>query len=207
MVMPRPAQFTEQADAKAAEGKYVEAISLYEAALDGSEKAAEVHRKLGLLYDDKMNDPLNALHHFKRFLTITPTGKRAEEVKGFMKRDELTLLTQLSGDTILTQREAAQLRNDNLKLRKQIEDRWAQDKAANTAAKAAPAAPRAVRSNEKQRIPANARSYTVQRGDTLASISRKFYKSSGRWGKILAANPEILAKPTDLKPGQTLMIP
>ena len=93
MVMPRHAQFTEQADAKSAEGKYLEAINLYEAALDGSEKAAEVHYKLGLLYDDKMNDPLNALHHFKRFLTITPTGKRAEEVKRFMKRDELTLLT------------------------------------------------------------------------------------------------------------------
>ena len=51
------------------------------------------------------------------------------------------------------------------------------------------------------------RSYTVQRGDTLASISRKFYQTSSRWGKILAANPEILAKPTDLKPGQTLRIP
>jgi nucleoid-associated protein YgaU len=51
------------------------------------------------------------------------------------------------------------------------------------------------------------RSYTVQRGDTLASISRKFYKTSSRWGKILTANPEILAKPADLKPGQTLRIP
>ncbi len=207
MVMPRHAQFTEQADAKAAEGKYLEAINLYEAALDGSERAAEVHYKLGLLYDDKMNDPLNALHHFKRFLTITPTGKRAEEVKRFMKRDELTLLTQLSGDTILTQREAAQLRNDNLKLRKQIEDRWAKDKAAATAAKAGPAATRSARPNEKQKIPANARTYTVQRGDTLASISRTFYKSSERWGRILAANPAILEKPTDLKPGQTLVIP
>jgi len=28
---------------------------------------ADVHYKLALIYDDKMNDPLNALHHFKRF--------------------------------------------------------------------------------------------------------------------------------------------
>jgi tetratricopeptide (TPR) repeat protein len=206
MVTPRRAQLTDQADAKAREGKYLEAVNLYEAALDGSESAAEVHYKLGLLYDDKMNDPLNALHHFKRFLTLTPTGKQAEEVKGFMKRDELTLLTQLSGDTIVTQKEAAQLRNDNLKLRKQFEDRWAEDKAAKEAAKNA-SARRAGRPDGKRNIPANARTYTVQRGDTLASISRKFYKSSGRWGRILSANPEILAKPTDLKPGQTLVIP
>ena len=55
-----------------------------------------MHYKLALIYDDKMNDPLNALHHFKRFLALEPGGKRAEEVKDFMKRDELTLLTNLT---------------------------------------------------------------------------------------------------------------
>ena len=39
--------------------------------------SADVHYKLGLIYDDKLNDPLNALHHFKRFLALEPTGKRA----------------------------------------------------------------------------------------------------------------------------------
>jgi len=47
----------------------------------------------------------------------------------------------------------------------------------------------------------------VQPGDTLASISRKFYKSSGRWQRILDANSDTLSKPSDLKPGQTLIIP
>ena len=48
---------------------------------------------------------------------------------------------------------------------------------------------------------------TVQPGDTLVSISRKFYKSSVRWQRILDANPDILSKPSDLKPGQMLVIP
>ncbi len=204
MVTQRKTQLTRDADAKAEEGNYLDAINLYEAALDGSPSAADVHYKLGLLYDDKMNDPLNALHHFKRFLTLTPTGKRAEEVKNFMKRDELTLLTKLSGDAIVTQTEAVRLRNENLNLRKQIDERWAQNKAAGDAEKAAS---RPLPPNEKAKSAGKGRSYTVQRGDTLASISRKFYKSSSRWGKILAANPEILAKPADLKPGQTLIIP
>ncbi len=197
MVTPRSTQLVEDGDARAGEGNYLEAINLYEAALDGSARSADVHYKMALLYDDKMNDPLNALHHFKRVLTLDPTGKRAEEVKGFMKRDELALLTTLSGDTVVSRKESVLLRNENLKLRQQIEERWAENK---TAARLAKPSGRA-KSN------GSARSYTVQRGDTLASISRKFYKTSSRWGRILEANPEILAKPGDLKPGQTLAIP
>jgi tetratricopeptide (TPR) repeat protein len=204
MVTPREAQLTKDADAKAAQGSYLEAINLYEAALDGSEQSADVHYKLGLLYDDKMNDPLNALHHFKRFLTLTPTGKRAEEVKVFMKRDELSLLTNLSGDGFVTRSEAVRLRNENLKLRQQINENWEEKKAATEQAKRGRTA---KVPNESRKRTGKERTYTVQSGDTLASISRRFYKTSSRWGRILSANPEILAKPTDLKPGQTLVIP
>lgn len=205
MVTPRAKQLGQDAEEKAEAGKYLEAINLYEAALDGSEQSAEIHYKLGLLYDDKMSDPLNALHHFKRFLTLNPAGKRAEEVKGFMKRDELTLLTKLSGDGMVTRAEAVRLQNENLNLRKQIDERWAQNKAASQAEKQARA--NGPNEKEKEKEAVNGRKYTVQHGDTLASISRKFYKSPARWGKILAANPDVLAKPSELKPGQTLLIP
>ena len=89
-----------------------------------------MHYKLALIYDDKMNDPLNALHHFKRFLTLEPSGKRAQEVKGFMKRDELTLLTNLTGDSMVPRSELVRLTNENLSLRQQIGERWAEQKAA-----------------------------------------------------------------------------
>ena len=120
MIIPRQTQLTKDADAKAAESSYADAINLYEAALDGSPSSAEVHYKLALIYDDKMNDPLNALHHFKRFLALEPSGKRAQEVKGFMKRDELTLLTNLTGDSMVPRSELVRLTNENLSLRRQI---------------------------------------------------------------------------------------
>ena len=69
MTTPRPTQVLKEADAKVAAGNFVEAIGLYESILDGSPGSAEVHYRLALLYDDKMNDPLHALHHFKRYLT------------------------------------------------------------------------------------------------------------------------------------------
>ena len=198
MITPRQTQLSKAADAKAAEGSYAAAIDLYEAALDGSPSSAEVHYKLALIYDDKMNDPLNALHHFKRFLTLEPSGKRAQEVKGFMKRDELTLLTNLTGDSMVPRSELVRLTNENLSLRKQIGERWAEQKAA-ARVKRTP--------NEKVARTGKERSYTVQPGDTLASISRKFYKSSVSWQRILDANSDLLTKPSDLKPGQMLVIP
>src|SRR2546423_7667934 len=92
MVTPRNTQLVKDADAKSAQGDYLRAINLYETALDGTPATAEIHCKLGLLYDDKLNDPLSALHHFKRYLTLDPTGTRAAEVKEVIKRDELALL-------------------------------------------------------------------------------------------------------------------
>jgi tetratricopeptide (TPR) repeat protein len=198
MVTPRQTQLSNEAETKAREGDYTRAINLYEAALDGSPNSADVHYQLALIYDDKMNDPLNALHHFKRFLTLEPSGKRAQEVKGFMKRDELTLLTNLTGDSMVPRSELVRLTNENLSLRKQIGERWAEQKVASRVKR---------KPNEKIAGTGKERSYTVQPGDTLASISRKFYKSSVSWQRILDANSDLLSKPSDLKPGQMLVIP
>ena len=78
------------------------------------------------LYDDKMNDPLSALHHFKRYLTLSPNGSHAGDVKNSMKRDEVAcVLTTLSGDSVVTRTEAARLRNENLNLHKELETRAA----------------------------------------------------------------------------------
>jgi nucleoid-associated protein YgaU len=49
--------------------------------------------------------------------------------------------------------------------------------------------------------------YVVQHGDTLASISRKFYKTSTRWKQILDANRAVINDPKKLAAGQTLVIP
>ena len=205
MITPRQVQLSKDGDAKAAEGNFSEAINLYEAALDGTQASAATHYKLGLIYDDKLNDPFNALHHFKRFLALQPTGKRAEEVKSFMKRDELALSTSLAGDSMVPRSEFARLSNENLNLRQQLGDRWAAEKLASaTAQKNSSRNKHSPNEQEKNSSPRN---YTVQPGDTLASIARKFYKSSARWPRIMEANSKTISKPADLKPGQTLVIP
>src|SRR4026208_1770704 len=169
MITPRHAQQLKDAESKAAAGDFARAISLDEAALEDRPGDAEVHYKLALLYDDKMDDPLNALHHFKRYLVIAPTGPRANDVKGFVKRDEVALLTSLSGDALISRTEATRLQNENLSLRRDVSE--ARGRSRGATIKQSPA-PGKTKGTETAR-----QTHVVQRGDTLASISRKFYKT------------------------------
>jgi tetratricopeptide (TPR) repeat protein len=201
MITSRTTQLIKEADAKSAQGDFLWAINLYEAALDGTPESAEVHYKLALIYDDKMNDPLDALHHFRRYLALNPNGKHAGEIKGYIKRDEVALATSLSGDSILTRSEATKLRNENLSLRKQLEQRWSKAHAADENKSSA------RHSGSRKGKKSHGRTYVVKRGDTLASISRKFYKSSAHWKEILDANRKSIDDPDNLKVGQNLIIP
>jgi LysM repeat protein len=194
----RHGQVTQDADNKSAQGDFERAVNLYEAALDDSPRGAEIHYKLALIYDDKLNDPVSALHHFKRYLALSPNGSHAKDVKDSIKRDEIAALTMLSGDSVITRAEAARLRNENLTLHKQLEERAALrtafDKSAGNDAR---------KTGSKKA----GQTYVVQSGDTLFSISRKFYKSSKRWKAILEANKKDIRDPKDLTVGQTLVIP
>jgi tetratricopeptide (TPR) repeat protein len=193
MITPRNTQIIKDAENKTADGNFLRAITLYESALDDSPRSADVHYRLALLYDDKMHDPLHALHHFKRYLTLAPSGPHANDAKNFMKKDELELGTTLSGDSVVSRAEAARLKNENLALRKEVEDFRAHRQPE-------------IKTADKKPGGAS-RTYVVQEGDTLASISRKFYKSSGRWKKIRDANKSAIDNPAKLKPGMTLTIP
>ena len=199
MITPKHAQQLKDAETKAASDDFARAISLYESALEDRPTDAEVHYKLALLYDDKMNDPLDALHHFKRYLAIAPSGARVNDVKGFVKRDEVALLTSLSGDAVISRTEATRLRNENLALRKELDETGGRTHIVTSEQAATPA---------KTKGPDTGRqTYVVQHGDTLASISRKFYKTSTRWKQILDANRDVINDPKKLAAGQTLVIP
>lgn len=204
-VMPsRHNQLVQDADTKSAQGDFDRAINLYEAALDDSEsiRNAEVHYKLALLYDDKLNDPVSALHHFKRYLALSPNGSHASDVKNSIKRDELAAVTTLSGDSIVTRTEAARLRNENLTLHKELDARAGSLRSALDKSQPGDATARKAGSTK-----GGSRTYIVQSGDTLVSISRKFYKSPKRWKDILAANRQSVPNPKKLTVGQTLVIP
>ncbi len=55
--------------------------------------------------------------------------------------------------------------------------------------------------------PASMVDYTVEKGDTLQKIAKKFYNSYSKWPRIQEANQELLSNPNSIKPGMVLRIP
>ena len=189
----------DQAERKQASQDYRGAVNSYEAALDGTVKSADVHFRIGLIYADKLNDPLGAVHHFRRYLELLPTGSHAREAKANLDRLELTLATTLAGGTLISHVEAAKLKAANTELQAQLalarnppHGTWVMSNADGS---------------DNRKPSSAAKTYVVQAGDTFASISRKFYKTKARAKEIQDANHNTVPDVTKLRPGQTLVIP
>ena len=52
-----------------------------------------------------------------------------------------------------------------------------------------------------------AKTYTVQTGDTLGKIAQALYGDGGRWTEIYEANKDTIADPNVIEVGQELKIP
>ena len=209
---PRKDQSSEQAERKLAAGDPLGAVLLYEASLDGTAETADIHFKIALIYDDHLQQPVSALHHFRRYLALAPNGTLSKDARKFAQNDELKLAASLGDGASLSQAAGVRLKNDNLALRKQVMDLRAeleemQRKQALPLKNAGVKTPKVEQIPQQKPLIPGVRTYTVQKGDTLASISRKFYNSPARWKDIQDANFNALSGTAKLKPGMTLMIP
>src|SRR5690606_28898117 len=88
--------------------------------LDGTPNSAQIHYQLGLIYDDKLKESFSAIHHFQRYLDLEPEGRHAEDVRNFIKEDQLKLASLHGHGATIPQHEAVRLKNENLELRKQL---------------------------------------------------------------------------------------
>jgi tetratricopeptide (TPR) repeat protein len=200
----------DQAEERVAAKDYRGAVSCYERALDGSPKSADAHFRLAIIYDEQLNDPVSAVHHFRRYLDLAPQGAHRQEAQTSLARLEYTLATTLSGGTLISRAEALKLRTENNDLRKQLAASKAQAAAASAASPSPAPGVEAGKAAEREarRKPApGTRTYTVQPGDTFSSIARKFYKNRARARDIEDANRNSVPNPKKLKPGQVLIIP
>src|SRR5262245_5882806 len=106
----------ETAQKRAKVGAYNEAIASYESALDGTAKSADVHYKIAILYDDKLKQPLSAVHHYDRYLLLAPDGARAKEARIAKNDCERRLEVKSGKEGLMAQAEAVKLRAANAQL-------------------------------------------------------------------------------------------
>lgn len=192
------------AEKKAAAGDFRGAVQFYEASLDGTAKSAETHYNLAVLYTEKLKSPLDALHHLDRYLALAPAGPHAKDARNLKKEDLANLRTELSNGAPSNPADASRLRDENKKLREDNAEMMKQI-AALRVLKAA--SPTAAGQPEKKPIPKGARTYTVKSGDTLAKISRDFYKTPARAKAIQDATFAHATGTVKIKPGMVLIIP
>lgn len=119
-------------------GEFPRAVQHYESALDGTMLSAEAHYRLGLVYEDKLKNQTGALHHFERYLELAPQGQFATDVKGYVDRLRLVLVSSLAEGSVLPAREASRLKNENLELRQQLAELRRDQPAARAAATPTP---------------------------------------------------------------------
>lgn len=176
------------------------AIKLYESALDGTPETAIVHYQLAVLYDDKLNQPADSLHHFSRYLELAPEGSFAKEAAAYKKEAALKLTRSTVTGGPAPQAELVRLKNENISLQKQLLEAKQRLAALSVSA--------AKKAEEKGGpLPPGAKRHTVQSGETLASIAVKYYGTKTRAGDILDANHVQLGGKDRIRPGQVLIIP
>lgn len=94
----------------------------YEAALGANPKLLGAHYQLGIIYGEKLSDPIGSIFHFKRYLELAPNSDQAEKVKELIDKQSQTFAAGLPSSPTQNADEYAKLQGDNAALKKQVED-------------------------------------------------------------------------------------
>jgi nucleoid-associated protein YgaU len=187
----------------------------------GDDAAPESHLEAGLLYQEKLKDPVAAIYHYRKFCELVPaspqTGLVRQQIDAALREFARTLpgqpLDSQSGDLLAT---VARLQAENKQLRDQLAA-TPSGRAVRTPGPSAVIAPVPPPGDSPIRpappppsaTPAvAARKHVVAAGETLSTLAQKYYGNRGKWPDILAANKDILpSEKTPLKIGMELKIP
>jgi len=182
---------------------YGKAESTFKQAIENEPRMARPHLDLATIYHQYKPDYISSIFHYKRYLELRPDSEKAEFINEQIEKVQIAL-----ANAILTQsgavkaiQELKQLRQENAELKRKL--------AARPKATTQPAPQKSV----TQTIPKSAKPaesthqiYTVVSGDNLTKIAKKFY-GDGDYDTIYEANRDRMKSPSDLRIGQTLLIP
>ncbi len=92
----------------------------YEAALAADPKLADAHYELGVLYAEKLSEPVSALYHLDRFLKLAPNSPNAPAARDLVTTESEAFAASLPGTS--TSAAMARLELENSALKKQALD-------------------------------------------------------------------------------------
>ncbi len=214
------------------QGRMEEALSAFERVIDARRDAPESHLEAGYIYLRTLKDPINAIYHFNRYLRLQPQSPQAKQVYQLVETAQKEFARQLPAqpyegelDRIDLMDLVKTLKQENDSLKRELMAASARvEQLENVVGQArrplqtqVPAQPVRIQPSAQtppgtavapMPSPSNApRNYTVQSGDTLSAISKRFYGTPSRWIDIYQANRDRLSSESALRVGQEIRIP
>mgnify|MGYP002835316106 CR=1 FL=1 len=202
-----------------AQGRIEEALSAFVRVIDARLDAAESHLEAGNIYLQSLKDPVRAIYHFDRFLQLNPKSAQAKQVRQLTESAQKEFVRQLPAepfqgglDRIDLMDLIEHLKKENATLKQDLA-RAQQGLAAlkSLGVEAMTASSRGSPSSAQQTSSQNSSNgpqmHTVQSGDTLSTISQRYYGTPSRYMDVYQANRDRLKTANALKIGQQLRIP
>ena len=214
-----------------AEKRDSEAMEAFYKVINARADAPESHLELGII-SMRRAMPLEAIYHFRQYLRESPDSPQARQVNDQINAARKMFLAQLpgqpfenenalSGQNMEKKLRDALAENDALKreisiLRGRVAE--AENSRAGAPIRPVPGQPVAVEPRNDQtpvRVPPSTDAGTqvipafhvVVSGDTLSTISKKYYGTANRWREIYNYNRNIMRSPSELKLGMKLRLP
>ncbi|MEC8405527.1 MAG: LysM peptidoglycan-binding domain-containing protein, partial [Verrucomicrobiota bacterium] len=211
-------------------------LSAFLRVIDARRDSPESHFEAGYIYLKEMKDPISAIYHFKCYIQLKPDSNQIAQVEQLIETAQKEFVRQLPASPYEGQlkgidlldlvdglkKENEFLKRESVAAKRRVEqlevilggtrltstdmpvnsDSLASNQITSTVDQSSslsadlPLDPAAV-----------PRAYTVQSGDSLSSISRKFYGTTSRWNDIYQANRDRMSSENALRVGQDIRIP
>ena len=112
--------FFRQATKDIADLNYPAAIKQFEKAISVNPNVAKAYLQIGLLYGDKLGDPISAIYFYQRYLEARPNAAEREEVLAAMEKAKIDFALSLTNTGIQNAAEIARISKENVDLKQQI---------------------------------------------------------------------------------------
>lgn len=205
------------------QGRTEDALRAFLRVIEARRNAPESHFEAGYIYLNAMGDPIKAIYHFEQYLQLKPNSPQARQVRQLIETAQKEFARQLPAqpyegelDRIDMMELVNSLKQENSRLKRELvatqqrlQNLESRVGGSNVRTQVQPSGTysqsrSATVSPNPSAVP---RTYTVQSGDSLSSISRKMYGTPSRWIDIYQANRDRLASENALRVGQELRIP
>jgi len=196
-------------------GKEEEALGEFLSVTRRTMNSPKSHLEVGRLFLTlkSRKDPVAAIYHFRRFLFLENDSKEAPKVKQLIITAEREIIRDLPGEPYSDYLDSLALKEENELLKREVADLRARQGLPISSTQTLDPKPTLQKVGPQVVAPlkpkpvALARTYVVQKGDSLYAISRKFYGDSSKIDLIFNANRASLPSKDSLKLGQKLIIP